>query len=388
MSKTLEEWKEELIGRKFGRLVILDIQPHIRKSCGKRDGFEAVCTCECGNSKITLVYCLLSGETQSCGCLAKERRIKGLRKWKEEHPEKAEEITRKGLESAHKWLREHPEEVRKNVKIASEKSKECRLSHPEESKNNLEKSIKSMLKWCKEHPEERTNLQKENVKRFTEWIKENPEKAKEIQERNLSLGHVWWKEHPEEVQRIIQNNLCNRSSKEEDKVYEYLLSLGYSVERQFFLEGHYFDFKINEFLIEYNGSTYHYTRFENLNNPKSKAPSTDIKDQYYHINIRNIATNNGFRLIQIWDFDWIYNRKFIQTLLKEQLSGVVNYKDYIDENNHLNNDYGFSIDGEQLEPRPKWISTHKKKLVNTTYSGGKVLIYNSGYTLIKENIVK
>ena len=76
-------------------------------------------------------------------------------------------------------------------------------------------------------------------------------------------------------------------------------------------------------------------------------------DQYYHINIRNIATNNGFRLIQIWDFDWIYNRKFIQTLLKEQLSGVVNYKDYIEENNHLNNDYGFSIDGEQLEPRPK-----------------------------------
>jgi hypothetical protein len=388
MSKTLEEWKEALVGKEYGRLTILDVQQHIRKSTGKKDGFEVICRCVCGNFKTTLVSCLIRGETQSCGCLAKERRIKGLKKWREEHPEEVKETTRRGLENAHRWLRDHPEEVRKNVKMASEKSKEWRFLHPEESKNILEKATKSMLKWCEEHPEERRHLQKENAKRFKEWIKENPEKAKEIQKRNLSLGHIWWKEHPEEVQRIIQNNLCNRSSKEENTVYEYLLSLGYSIERQAFLEGHYFDFKINDFLIEYNGSTYHYTRFENLNNPKSKAPSTDIKDPFYHSNIRNIAINHGFRLIQIWDFDWVYNREFIQTLLKDQLSGIANYKDYIEENIYLNNDYGFSVDGEQLEPRSMWVSTYKKKLVDATYLGGKVLIYNSGYTLVKEKVVK
>lgn len=240
-----------------------------------------------------------------------------------------------------------------------------------------------MLDWCEKHPEERKQLQKENVERFRKWIEENPDKALETQKRNLELGHIWWKEHPEETQKIIQKNLCNRTSKEEQKIYDYLLSLGFPIERQVFLDGHYFDFKINNFLIEYNGSTYHYTKFENLNNPKSKAPSTDIKDTFYHRNIRDIAIKNGYFVIQIWDFEWLYKREFIQRLLKDQLSGTANYKDYIEESSLLNNDYGFIIDGEQIEPKSIWVATNKKRLVESTYMEGKVLVYNSGYTLIK-----
>ena len=382
MKKTLEAWKEELVNKKFGRLTVIDVHPHIRKSSGKQDGFEAVCICECGNSKTTLVYSLLHGITQSCGCFKKERFREGCKKWRENHPKEVREITKKGLENAHKWLKEHPEEVKKNVMRASIKSKEWKLQHPEEAKINLEKATYAMLLWCAEHPEERKQLQKENVERFKAWIRENPEKAKEIQKRNLDLGRIWWKEHPEETQRIIQNNLCKRFSKEEKAVYDYLLSLEFLIERQVLLEGHYFDFKINKFLIEYNGSTYHYTHFENLNNPNSKPPSTDIKSSFYHRSLRDIAYKHGFRLIQIWDFVWLHKKEFVQNLLKKQLSGTANYKEYIEDNNLLNNDYGFFIEGKQLDPKPIWISTHKKNIVDPTYLGGKVLVYNSGYTLV------
>lgn len=89
---------------------------------------------------------------------------------------------------------------------------------------------------------------------------------------------------------------------------------------------------------------------------------------------------NNYKLIQVWDFDWLHRKEFVQKLLKEQLDNTSTYKDYLDENNLLNNDYGFSLNGEQIDPRPIWVSTGHRCIVESNYPKGKVLVYNSGYT--------
>lgn len=116
--KTLDQWKEELVGKQFGRLIVMDVQPHIRKSTGRKGGFEAICTCICGKQKIVVLSNLFSGDVSSCGCFKKEtvrNNIKGAHLWRENHPEEALSISNKNLEKANLWHKEHPEES-KNLK--------------------------------------------------------------------------------------------------------------------------------------------------------------------------------------------------------------------------------------------------------------------------------
>lgn len=53
------KYGSELIGRKFGRLQILELS--------KAKGF-AVCRCECGNVIEPKIHNLMTGNTTSCGC--------------------------------------------------------------------------------------------------------------------------------------------------------------------------------------------------------------------------------------------------------------------------------------------------------------------------------
>jgi hypothetical protein len=64
----------DLVGQHFGRLEVL-------RRAGTRNAggnAEFYCRCKCGNECIKLGSRLLSGEAQSCGCLARE--IKDQRK--------------------------------------------------------------------------------------------------------------------------------------------------------------------------------------------------------------------------------------------------------------------------------------------------------------------
>jgi hypothetical protein len=54
---------EDLVGRKFGRLVVI-----------KRVGRKWLCKCECGNETITQSTNMIDGRTTSCGCYAVEVR--------------------------------------------------------------------------------------------------------------------------------------------------------------------------------------------------------------------------------------------------------------------------------------------------------------------------
>ncbi len=101
-----------------------------------------------------------------------------------------------------------------------------------------------------------------------------------------------------------------------------------------------------------------------------------------YVELMNIALKHNFRLIQIWDYQWINDKDFIKKLLKEQLCGIANYRDYIDLDGMLNNDYGFIIEGDFIEPKGIWVSSKFRKVVDRSYKRGKVLIYNSGYTKV------
>lgn len=59
----------ELSGKKFGRLTV--VKP-VRKA-GKEQLFYE-CLCDCGVVKVILAQSIRTGNTQSCGCLQKERR--------------------------------------------------------------------------------------------------------------------------------------------------------------------------------------------------------------------------------------------------------------------------------------------------------------------------
>lgn len=60
--------KKDLKGEKFGRLLVI-------RDSGQRKNNRVVweCQCNCGNVAYVVSSYLLSGETQSCGCLQKER---------------------------------------------------------------------------------------------------------------------------------------------------------------------------------------------------------------------------------------------------------------------------------------------------------------------------
>lgn len=61
---------EELIGKKYGYLTILDIYV---KQYGKKKRSFAKCKCDCGNIKEIRLDHIKSGASKSCGCLQKEK---------------------------------------------------------------------------------------------------------------------------------------------------------------------------------------------------------------------------------------------------------------------------------------------------------------------------
>ena len=62
--------KKELIGKRFGRLVILDVYENVRDK--NSHGYKCLCKCDCGKTTEKWEYHLKSGAVKSCGCLHSE----------------------------------------------------------------------------------------------------------------------------------------------------------------------------------------------------------------------------------------------------------------------------------------------------------------------------
>lgn len=73
------EYKINLKGQKFGRLTVTEKIGTRKKPCGKTIMIWR-CQCDCGNITEANTSALRSGEKRSCGCLRKERKIKGRKR--------------------------------------------------------------------------------------------------------------------------------------------------------------------------------------------------------------------------------------------------------------------------------------------------------------------
>ncbi len=347
--KVYTKYKKEFVGKTFGKLTVIDIK-QCYTSNGKKHGYEAMCICECGNTITVSTHDLSTGHTKSCGCFKGHYASESIIKWRNSHPEESNSFVKKLRE----W---HKNNTEKSLEIS------C-------------KNLKKAEQWKREHPKECEAILKKAQEKAKTWRIDKPQKYKEALEKTKK----YWKNHRDEMIKIRRKMLLSRTSKEENDVLCFLESLGYDVERQFYLMNHFYDFRIGNFLIEYHGSSYHYAKYECLKKPEVGEPSNP-KPIEYHLNLRDIAIQNGFNIIQIWDYNWINKKDFVQNLLREQLSGNANYKDYLEEG-LLNNDYGFIIDGEQIPPKGIWISTKFRKVVKESFERGKTLVYNSGYTKV------
>lgn len=66
---------QEVIGKRFGRLVIFErADDYVSPSGNKHRRY--MCRCDCGTEKIVLYGGLIEGKTKSCGCLRHENGIK------------------------------------------------------------------------------------------------------------------------------------------------------------------------------------------------------------------------------------------------------------------------------------------------------------------------
>lgn len=61
----------DIIGKKFGRLTVVDAYPS-----GPRGRTLTTCLCACGKTKRIIASSLRSGNTRSCGCLSRETLLK------------------------------------------------------------------------------------------------------------------------------------------------------------------------------------------------------------------------------------------------------------------------------------------------------------------------
>ena len=67
-----EKYKEDLIGKKFGKLTVIEFV-EMKKYPGGASGSVWKCQCDCGNFCNVSRGHLITGHTQSCGCLQQER---------------------------------------------------------------------------------------------------------------------------------------------------------------------------------------------------------------------------------------------------------------------------------------------------------------------------
>lgn len=91
--RTSESSRHDLIGKRFGRLIVVDFAGHIGKN-NKEIAWK--CKCDCGAIKVVRASCLRNGQTRSCGCFQKENRIQNIWSKRKQYPtiDRQEAVTR------------------------------------------------------------------------------------------------------------------------------------------------------------------------------------------------------------------------------------------------------------------------------------------------------
>ena len=177
MKRSLDDLKNELVGKVYGLFTILDVVIDDNK-------VKCVCRCQCGNIRLIMPCIITKGRISSCGCIrqSKEYRNKMSNKskeWANNHPEKVKEISSK----IKQYYNDNPD---KRVQVGINTSNWAK-SNPDKI---AEKAIK-FSEWCKANPDK---LEARSIK-YKEWCKQNPNSVQEIGNKISE----WCKNNPDKV---------------------------------------------------------------------------------------------------------------------------------------------------------------------------------------------
>lgn len=177
MKRSLDDLKNELVGKVYGLFTILDVVTDDNK-------VKCICRCQCGNIRLIMPCIITKGRISSCGCIrqSKEYRDKMSNKskeWTNNHPEKVKEISSK----IKQYYNDNPD---KRVQVG--------INTSNWAKNNPDKIAEKAAKfseWCKANP---YKLEARSIK-YKEWCKQNPNSVQEIGNKISE----WCKNNPDKV---------------------------------------------------------------------------------------------------------------------------------------------------------------------------------------------
>lgn len=177
MKRSLDDLKNELVGKVYGLFTILDVVIDDNK-------VKCACRCQCGNIRLIMPCIITKGRISSCGCVrqSKEYRNKMSNKskeWVNNHPEKVKEISSK----IKQYYNDNPD---KRIQVG--------INTSNWAKNNPDKIAEKAIKfseWCKANPDK---LDARSIK-YKEWCKQNPNSVQEISNKISE----WCKNNPDKV---------------------------------------------------------------------------------------------------------------------------------------------------------------------------------------------
>lgn len=148
----------ELTGQKFGRLLVLG------KFDSPKRGQHWECVCDCGETVIDVTAHLVSGSTQSCGCLGTERRKAANDKKKANAMSREERLERRKIWNR-RYKERHPEKCKQIQDESNKKRKDVMLKWREENADQYKAAKRRHYEANKEY----------SFKKAKEYAAANPE---------------------------------------------------------------------------------------------------------------------------------------------------------------------------------------------------------------------
>lgn len=215
MKRSLDDLKNELVGKVYGLFTILDVVTDDNKT-------KCVCRCQCGNIRLIMPCIITKGRVSSCGCIRQSDEYRNKmsnksKEWANNHPEKIKEISSKikqyyndnpdkrvqvGINTSN-WAKNNPDKI---AEKAAKFSEWCKANH-----DKLETCSIKYKEWCKQNP----NSIQEIGNKISEWCKNNHDKVLARTEKIKQ----YYKDNPDAVTNIA--NKCKQLYKDNpDIVHE------------------------------------------------------------------------------------------------------------------------------------------------------------------------
>ena len=303
-----------------------DVKEKIDKSTLESQGAKRYLQTEEGQNKFKQSCLEKYGVENPYQSEEKKEKIKqtNLKRYGDEIPCRTKNIKNKMKEnSLIKWGTEYPAqslEIRDKIKMSFSKH-----SDEDKQKINSKRKQTNLEKYGNEN-----YVNKEKIKEsLNNRTYEEKQKTKQLKKENwLSKSKIDKNIILEKRKQTNQNKYgvpwscmrteCRLHSGSISKINQHfanmLMNNDVSFEQEFVLENYSYDFKINNTLVEIDPTYTHNSTISAIfNNSKSKK---EPLSKFYHLNKSNIAQENGYFCIHL--FDWDDKHKIINMFIKKQ----------------------------------------------------------------------